>query len=201
MSEHEKIYPTLPSAPPVPEYPPNSNDFRMIEINRYRNDIDQCISKYESILKSKKRLFNILHYTNTISSGLSGLTGASSVAILALGIGTGVGIPLVAIGLGTVATSLISSSIVKTLATKIKKYEKLLQSAKSSYLTISGILSTALIDEEINLTEFKVIQKEYELFSKNLSNIKSKHRVKFQDVSMQMQLQNIQEQIKQLKQK
>ena len=54
-NEKSNIYPILaPSAPPVPEFPPNSNDFRTQEITKYRKEIAEHICKYESILKKKK---------------------------------------------------------------------------------------------------------------------------------------------------
>ena len=196
----EKIYPTLPSAPPVPEYPPNSNDYRMKEISTYKNEIQQCIDKYEGILKKKKTAFNVLHYINTGSNGIAGILGISSVTILAIGI-TGIGLPIVCVGLGAASTSLITSTVLKKLHTKIKKYEKILQASKSSYLTINDIISDALIDQRINSTEFKVIQKEYENWTKNLTNIKSKYRVRVQDVDMQNQLECLTREIRNLKQR
>ena len=44
-NEKANLYPTLPSAPPVPEFPPNANDFRTQEINKYRKQIEEDIFK------------------------------------------------------------------------------------------------------------------------------------------------------------
>ena len=126
--ETEKLYPTLPSAPPLPQ----GNDYRMQEITKYRDTIQATIDKYENLLKKKKRAFNVLHYINSTSNGISGMLGATSIVILALGI-SGVGIPVVSVGLSAGVTSLITSGFLKKMVTKIKKYEKLLQNAKSSY--------------------------------------------------------------------
>lgn len=199
-SETEKIYPPLPSAPPVPQFPPNSNAYRIQEINKYKQKIKDDIDKYENILKSKKRSFNVLHYVNTASNGIGGILAAGSVTVLALGI-TGIGLPIVGVGLGAAGTSFITGSVLKKLVTKIKKYEKLLQNANSSYITINGILSDALIDENINPTEFKIIQKEYQNYSKNYANIKAKHQVKIQDVETQTQLESMMKEIQRLKQR
>ena len=199
-SETEKIYPPLPSAPPLPNFPPNSNAYRIQEINKYKQKIKDDIDKYENILKSKKRSFNVLHYVNTSSNGIGGILSAGSVTVLALGI-TGIGLPIVGVGLGAAGTSFITGSVLKKLVTKIKKYEKLLQNANSSYITINGILSDALIDENINPTEFKIIQKEYQNYSKNYANIKAKHQVKIQDVETQTQLESMMKEIQRLKQR
>ena len=199
-SETEKIYPPLPSAPPLPNFPPNSNAYRIQEINKYKQKIKDDIDKYENILKSKKRSFNVLHYVNTASNGIGGILAAGSVTVLALGI-TGIGLPIVGVGLGAAGTSFITGSVLKKLVTKIKKYEKLLQNANSSYITINGILSDALIDENINPTEFKIIQKEYQNYSKNYANIKAKHQVKIQDVETQTQLESMMKETQRLKQR
>ena len=141
-----------------------------------------------------------MHYVNTASNGIGGILAAGSVTVLALGI-TGIGLPIVGVGLGAAGTSFITGSVLKKLVTKIKKYEKLLQNANSSYITINGILSDALIDENINPTEFKIIQKEYQNYSKNYANIKAKHQVKIQDVETQTQLESMMKEIQRLKQR
>lgn len=198
--ETEKIYPPLPSAPPIPQFPPNSNEYRIQEINKYKKEIKDDIDKYENILKSKKKAFNVLHYVNTASNGIGGVLAAGSVTVLALGI-TGIGLPIVGVGLGAASTSFITGTVLKKLVTKIKKYEKLLQNAKSSFLTINSVMSDCLIDENINPTEFKIILKEYENYSKNYANIKAKNRVNIPDIDMQTQLESMRKEIQRLKQK
>ena len=200
-NETEKLYPPLPpTAPSIPQFPPNSNEYRLNEIRKWKQEINESLSKYENLLKTKKRAFNAIHYFNTASNGIGSILAAGSVAVLALSI-TGIGLPLVGMGLGFAGTSLITSAVLKKLVTKIKKYEKLIQSSKSSYLTINGIFSDALIDGNISPTEFKIIQKSYENWSKNFSNIKAKHSVKIQDVDMQTQLESIQKELQRLKQR
>lgn len=201
-NEKDKLYPNLPpinpTAPQLPMFPPNSNDYRMVEINKYLSEIQSNIEKYEKVLKKKKTAFNTLHYINTGSNGIGGILTAGSIAVLALGI-TGVGLPIVCVGLGAAGASLITGSVLKKLVTKIKKYEKLIQNGKSSYFTINGILSDALIDQNINPTEFKVIQKEYQNYLKNCQNIKSKHVVNLRETNLEMKLQSLENQLRKLR--
>jgi len=200
--ENEKLYPNLPSAPPlpppIPQFPPNSNEYRMSEINKYLAEIQANTEKYEKIIKKKKTAFNVLHYINTSSNGIGGVLTAGSIAVLALGI-TGVGLPIVCVGLGAAGVSFITSSALKKLVTKIKKYEKLIQNGKSSYITINGILSDALIDQNINPTEFKVIQTEYQNYLKNLSNIKAKHVVNLKETNLESQMASLMSEVRRLK--
>ena len=199
-NETEKIYPPLPSAPPLPQYPPNSNDYRFNEIEKYKQEIKENISKYENILKTKKRAFKILHYFNISGNGIGSILGIGSVTVLTMGI-PGVGLPIAGVGLGVAGAAFFTGSILKKLVTKIKKYEKLLQSAQSSYLTINDIISDSLIDGNISPTEFKIILKTFENWSKNSLNIKQKHAVKIQDMDMQTQLESLISEVKRLKQR
>ena len=198
-NEKENLYPPLPSAPPVPpQFPPNSNDYRMNEINKYLTEIQSNIEKYEKVLKKKKGIFNVLHYVNASSNGIGGILSIGGISVIALGI-TGIGLPIVSVDLGAAATSFVTGAALKKLVTKIKKYEKLIQNARSSYITINGILSDALIDQNINPTEFKVIQKEYQNYLKNLSNIKAKHVVNLKETNLEMKLQALENQVKKLR--
>ena len=106
------------------------------------------------------------------------------------------GLPIVSVGLGAAATSFITGAVLKQLVTKIKKYEKLIQNARSSYVTINGIMSDALIDQNVNPTEFKVIQNEYQSYLKNLSNIKAKHVVNLKETNLEMKLQALENQLR-----
>jgi len=199
-NEKSNLYPILPSAPPVPEFPPNSNDFRTQEITKYRKEIEEDINKYEAILKKKKKFFNVCHYVNSTCNGIGVISSTGSITILALSM-TGIGLPLVGVALGAGVTSLITNTFLKKLVTKIKKYEKLVQNAKSSYTTINCILSKALFDEDISIAEFKVISKEYENYSKNYHTIKSKFRTELstREADMKMELDAIKNHIKSLK--
>ena len=66
---------------------------------------------------------------------------AGSVAILALGI-TGVGITIISLRWFRFCGHFFNHwyCTLKKLVTKIKKYERLIQLSKSSYLTINGIM-------------------------------------------------------------
>ena len=144
-----KLYPSLPLAPP--ENPQVAYHLSVIQDKQrgLKNKEQMFKQKYEKYTK----ILNRLTWLNACSSGISVVTGISSVATFA----TFVGIPVGAAALGAASmTGAIASGIISVLAKKyqkkLKKVTKLIDIVTPALVVfervISGALKNGIIDEE-----------------------------------------------------
>ena len=149
-----KLYPNLPSAPP--ENPQVAYHLSIIQakMQGLKNKEQMFKKKYEKYTK----ILNRLTWLNACSSGISVVTGISSVATFV----TLIGIPVsAALGVASM-TGAIASGIILVLTTKyqkkLKKVTKLIDTVTPALVVfervISGALKNGIIDEE----EFNTLQ-------------------------------------------
>ena len=190
------IYPPLP--PSAPSLDKNPNQFRLKELEEKRKDLFQEIEKYEKVLKKSKSIYNGLHYTNTGLSLVGGITGAGTIGTSMSGIGIVVAIPLAGITVASSVGSFITNAFSKSVNHKVKKYEKLLICARSSYSAVAERISDALIDENISHAEYKHIMEEFKNYDKTVQNIKTKF-ANVDETNYKHDLEALKKQIKNLK--
>ena len=193
------IYPTLPPLPPsAPLLNKNPNHFRLKELEEKRKDLFQDIERYEKVLRKSKSVYNGLHYTNTGFSLVGGVTGAGTLGTALSGIGIVVAIPLAGVAVASSVGSFVTSAFSKKVIHKIKKYEKLLLCARSSYSAVAERISDALIDENISHAEYKHIMEAFQNHEKAIQNIKSKH-IAVNETNYKHDFEALKKQIKDLK--
>ena len=108
--------------------------------------------------KKYNKILNRLMWLNACSSGISVVTGISSVATFATFIGLPVSIPLGAASLTGVITSGIISALTKKYQKKLKKVTKLIDIITPALVVFERVVSSALKDGIINEEEFNMLQ-------------------------------------------
>ena len=120
--EEKKLYPPL-----IPSAPPNDlkigHDpfvYRLSEIQKIRNTLNDDISKYDTVLKKTKRLYNVAHWIGSGSNVLTGGSGIASIVFVCTASGAVAAIPIASVALTAGLCSLISNFISKKIVHKTK---------------------------------------------------------------------------------
>ena len=141
-------------------YTCNSQQFRLVEIQKMRDTVEAKIKHNEAKSKRYKSQTIATEYINAGLSTVSVLTG-SSAAITAIPVIT---VPLIAVPLGVVsAVAGISSGIILAVSRnrrrKMQLINKQLVKEKSTYNAILNYISKAINDSFITDDEFSYISK------------------------------------------
>ena len=170
-----QLYPSLnnPSAPrdigpPIPVYTCNSQQFRLVEIQKMRDEIEAKIKHNAAKSKRYKNQMIVTEYVNAVLSTVSVISG-SSAAITAVPVIT---VPFIAVPLGAIsAVSGVVSGIVLAVSRnrrrKLQDINGLLINEKSTYNAILNYISKAINDSFISDDEFTFISN---LYNKDVMN-------------------------------
>ena len=163
------IYPTVPSAPEVPQvaYHLSKIKDKQQELSKLE---DRCKEKYKKYTKT----LNCLVTLNACASGLSVASGISSVATLSTFIGLPVSIPLGAISLAGASLSGVTTELTKKYQKKLSKVTKLTDIVTSATAVFEMSLSKVLRNGKIDEEEFNVLQTLYFKTLNKLSNVDRK---------------------------
>ena len=150
-----KLYPNLPSAPP--DAPPQVG-YHLNVIQAKRRGLINKEAMFKKKYKKYNRILNQLTWLNACSSGISIVTGISSVATFATFIGIPVSVALGAASMTGAVSSGIISVLTKKYQKKLKKVTKLTDIITPALVVfervVSGALKNGIIDEE----EFNTLQ-------------------------------------------
>ena len=149
-----KLYPNLPSAPP--ENPQVAYHLSVIwaKMQGLKNKEQMFKQKYEKHTK----ILNRLMWLNACSSGISIVTGISSVATFSTFVRIPVSILLgVASMTGAIASG-INSVLAKKYLKKLKKVTKLIDIITPALVVFERVISGALKDGIIDEEEFNTLQ-------------------------------------------
>ena len=157
-----KLYPNLPSAPPEALGP------RSVENPQIAYHLSVIQAKMQG-LKNKKQMFkqkyekynkilNRLTWLNACSSGISIVTGISSVATFTTFIRLPVSMALGAASLTGAIASGITSTLTKKYQKKLKKVTCLTDIITHATVVFDRAISAALKDGIINKEEFNILQ-------------------------------------------
>ena len=161
----------IPSAPPL--YPSlNGGDYRLKKISDCQKELENEISHYRRISKKYKRAKTIINAFATTTGTLTVVLSSASLATLLSGIGAIIGAPIAGIAalLGTFSTA--ASFGGGRLDKKVTKHEKTISLAESQHLSVSKLVSKAMIDGVVSDAEFNLILREIE----NYNSLKSQLR-------------------------
>ena len=160
----------IPSAPPL--YPSLGGDYRLKKISDCEKELENEISHYRKISKKYKRAKTIINAFAATTGTLTVVLSTASLATLLSGIAAIAGVPIAGIAalLGTFSTA--ASFGGGRLDKKVLKHEKTVSLADSHHLSVSKLVSKAMIDGSISEAEFNLILREIE----NYNSLKSQLR-------------------------
>ena len=144
-----KLYPPIPSAPP--EAPPQ-DAYHLSVITAKRQGLIDKEAMFKKKCKKYNRILNRLMWLNACSSGISIVTGISSVATFATFIGIPVNAALGAASMTRAIASGIVSALTKKYQQKLKKVTHLIDIITPALvifeIVVSGPLKNGIINEE-----------------------------------------------------
>ena len=144
---------------------PDKNDWRLAEIGRIQNRLEEEARIREGIYKKYKRACNITDWVDYTTSGLGVGLGATSVGLAASVVGS----PMAPFTTGASAiftlTGAVSKIIARKLRTKAQKHDRIRQLADAKRDSISLLTSKALSDGRILQCEYTAIVREMEQYN------------------------------------
>ena len=171
MEDYKRIYPQVPSAPPIP---PDGENFRLQKSSEALYYIQNEMRHCENVRKKYNRARGIFTKISVGSGMLSVILSASGLGTSLTGFGAVVGIPLGAVGglCGGVSVGFAMAS--KLLSHKVSKHENTVALAKAKANTIHDLVSKALQYNKISDQEFSLILAEVDKFEKLKYEIRQK---------------------------
>ena len=151
-------------------------EFRLKKICDCQKQLEQEISHYKRVSKKYKRAKSVASKITSVSVFLTTLFASSSVATSLSGIGIAVGVPLSLTALVTTLVSSASMAGSQNCDNKVRKHEKTVSLAESSYFSVSRLISKALKDGFISDGEFDSILREIEKNFSMKERLRKKHR-------------------------
>ena len=174
MSEQNIIPSTLPLYPSLRE---NVGDYRLKKISDCQKELENEISHYRRISKKYKRAKMIINAFAATTGVLTVVLSSAGLATSVTGIGAIIGAPIAGIAalLGTFSTVAGASS--GRLNQKVTKHEKTISLAESQHLSISKLVSKAMIDGSISDLEFNLILREIDNYNSLKSQLRRKVKI------------------------
>ena len=141
------------------------------------------IEARERIAKKMKR-FNMI--AGIVDTGLitsTVITGEISTAAFAIGVGLPVGIALSGTSLLFSPTTAITQKFFKIFTVKQEKHDAIKLLAQSKLDSIANIISQAMQDGDISLTEFDKVLQEVEKYCKLKADIRNQAKAKVKEIT------------------
>ena len=132
----------------------NVNKYRLDEINKIRDYLNNEIKERKDIIKKLNKYIVSFDYLDTMFIALSASFGTLSIASYASVVGTPAGIAGSSLTLIFTIGTGISKSLLKVTKKGKKKHNKIIALTKNKLNTIDTLLSSALNDSEISHEEF-----------------------------------------------
>ena len=149
-----------------------ANKYRLDEINRIRDYVDNEIKERKDIIKQLNKYLVSFDYLNKIFIALSASFGTLSIASYASVVGAPAGIAGSSLTLIFTIGTGISKSLLNVTKKGKKKHNKIIVLAKNKLNMINTLLSSALNDSEISHEEFTNIINEANIYENIKENIK-----------------------------
>ena len=160
----------IPSAPPL--YPSLGGDYRLKKINDCQQELQNEISHYRRISKKYKRAKTIINAFAATTGVLTVVLSTASFATFLSGIGAIASAPIAGIATLMGITSTAAGVSSERLNARVTKHEKTVSLADSHHLSVSRLVSKAMIDGSISDVEFNLILREID----NYYSLKSQLR-------------------------
>ena len=161
----------IPSAPPL--YPSlNVGDYRLKKISDCQKELENEISHYRRISKKYKRTKTIINAFAATTGVLTVVLSSAGLATSVTGIGVIAGAPIAGIAAVMGLTSTAASVGSGRLNKKVTKHEKTISLAESQHLSVSRLVSKAMIDGEVSDLEFNLILREIDKYNSLKSQLR-----------------------------
>ena len=148
----------IPSAPPL--YPSLGGDYRLKKISDCEKELENEISHYRRISKKYKRAKTIINAFAATTGTLTVMLSTASLATFLSGIGAIASAPIAGIATLMGITSTAAGVSSERLNARVTKHEKTVSLADSHHLSVSKLVSKAMIDGSISDVEFNLILRE-----------------------------------------
>ena len=145
----------------------------------FLDEIEVC----EQIAKKMKRFNTILGIIDTGLITSTVITGGISIATFASGVGLPVGISLSGTSLLLSLATAITRKSFKIFTVKQEKYDAIKLLAQSKLDSIANIISQAVQDGDISLTEFHKVLQEVEKYRKLKADIRNQAKAKVKEIT------------------
>ena len=165
----------IPSAPPL--YPSLGGDYRLKKINDCEKELENEISHYRRISKKYKRAKTIINAFAATTGSLAAVLSTASFTTFLTGIGAIIGAPIAGVAtlMGIASTAAAISS--ERLNARVTKHEKTVSLADSHHLSVSKLVSKAMIDGSISDAEFNLILREIDNYYSLKSQLRRKMKI------------------------
>ena len=150
----------------------NVNKYRLDEIIKIRDYVDNEIKERKNIIKKLKKYLVSFDYLDKILITLSASFGTLSIASYASVVGIPAGMTGASLTLVFTTGTGISKSLLKLTKKRKKKHNKIIVLAKNKLNMIDTSLSSALNDSETSHEEFANIITETNIYENKKENIK-----------------------------
>ena len=156
--------------------------------------------KFVSKLPKKMKRFNTI--TGIVDTGLitsTVITGGISIAAFASGVGLPVGIALSGTSLLLSLATAITRKSFKIFTVKQEKYDAIKLLAQSKLDSIANIISQAVQDGDISLTEFHKVLQEVEKYRKLKADIRNQAKAKVKEITKEQREETLSKEEKKAK--
>ena len=162
METKERIYPQLPTAPPIE--PIDANGYRIQKILDIQNSFEKNKEDRRKTLKKYTKSLTIINGTDTVLTTAALGLGVAGVGLLTTIVAAPIvlGMEIAALGMG--AGSILIKYVNKKLQLKADKHRQILTLSEAKLNTIQNHISKALEDGKISEEEFKLILEEESKF-------------------------------------
>ena len=165
----------IPSAPPL--YPSLGGDYRLKKISDCQKELENEISHYRRISKKYKRAKTIINAFAATTGTLTVVLSTASFATLLSGIGAIIGVPIAGIATLMGITSTAAGVSSERLNARVTKHEKTVSLADSHHLSVSKLVSKAMIDGSISDVEFNLILREIDNYYSLKDQLRRKMKI------------------------
>ena len=151
-------------------------NFRLKHITEQQKFLESEIQRYQRCKRKYSASIKIVSGFKTTCDVI--MTGGSAIGIglMAGGITSFAGIPVMAVSLGTGVLSVGNGIFLKKLTTKIRKHEAITALAEAKLSSVKSLVSKALQDSKISDDEFTSIQQNVDDYKQAKTKIQSKVR-------------------------
>ena len=140
----------------------NSQQFRLIEIQKYRTDMEAEMKKYSRMSKKSKKIHKSLLLVNAFSNSAAVVLAGSTTGCLIGGVTIPVAIPLGALAGGLALSSGIMTVLQRFMNKKVTQSHDRLAVVSAVHDKVIRYISKAIEDKYISDEEFQDIKSEYE---------------------------------------
>ena len=150
--------------------------FRLKHITDQQKFLESEIQRYQRCKRKYSTSIKIVSSFKTSCDVIMAGGSAVGIGLIAGGITTFAGIPVMAVSLGTGILSVANGIALKKLTTKIRKHEAITALAEAKLSSVRSLVSKALHDSKITDDEFTSIQQNIDDYKQAKTRIQSRVR-------------------------